>query len=163
MLMSGRPTPPRRLLTWFSLSLALVMAVAVGLGLLEAGGAAAAAGVSGPACFFLGLVWVVLGWILSPSVETYVGPGAVRGIPIIWPSSAQPERNPPVLQDLARKLSSQTSLGIVSAALGFVLMLVGFTFYLSPLAGYVAGFAYLAAMAAVALYLFRPVGVPAPS
>ncbi len=161
--MSARPTPPRRLLAWFSLSLAMLMAVAVGFGLLDAGGVAAAAGVSGPACVFLGLVWVVLGWILSPSVETYVGPGAVRGIPIIWPSSAQPERNQAVLQDLAWKLSSQTSLGIVSAVLGFILMLVGFAFYLSPLAGYAAGFAYLAAMAVVALYLFRPMGVPAPS
>lgn len=110
----------------FVLVLALVVPV-----LLPAAPGAFAIG----ACILLGLAWMIVGWLFVPSVETYIGQGAMRGVPIIGPSFANPERSAPVMEDLAWKLSSQTDVGIVLAVLGFLLMSVGFVFSLDPAAG----------------------------
>ncbi len=103
------------------------------------------------ACILLGLVWLLVGYAFTPTVETYLGQGAMEGVPIIGPLFANPERNPPVLTDLAWKLSAQTDAGIVLAALGFGLMTAGFAFYLAPAVGFVILAVLLLAVAVVLL------------
>lgn len=87
---------------------------------------------------FLGLVWLVLGWMFTPSVETYLGQGRAQSVPIIGPSFANPERNPAVIQDLGRKLGPQTDVGVILAGFGLALMSIGFVAYVFPVVGLAA-------------------------
>ncbi len=112
-------------------------------------------------CIVLGLGWVLLGWFLTPSVETYIGQGAMEGFPIIGPSFANPQRNEPVMNDLARKLSQQTDAGIASAGLGFLLMLVGGVYDAVPILGLIALLTFVAAALALLLLAFLPARRPA--
>ncbi len=99
----------------------------------------------------LGVLWIAVGWVFAPSVETYLGQGAFEGFPIIGPSWANPARTPPVMDDLARKLSRETDVGLGVAALGFVLMSLGFVTYLAPTVGVVAIAAFTVVLAGVTL------------
>jgi len=127
----------------------------VGLLLTQASAAAVDAAVAG-ACILLGLAWIVLGWVFVPSVETYLGPGASRGIPILWPSDAIPERNAAVLRDLKGKLSWQTDMGVTLALLGILLMAVGFIFYAAAPVGLILLIGFLVCLAALFAYTFLP-------
>lgn len=146
MFGSRRASSALRLLTWFALSVVAVLGVAGALSVLLP---EVAAEDVATASIVLGLAWMLVGWFLTPSVETYVGQGAVEGVPIIGPTFANPQRNPAVLADLTDRLSRQTDLGLVSAALGFGLMVVGFSFYVTPAAGFGAGLVCLAVVLAV--------------
>lgn len=99
----------------------------------------------------VGLGWVVVGYLLAPTVSTFLGPGAswVRGgaPPAVWPSSALPEANPQVVSDLAEKLSRGTDLGVLVAVLGIALFTAGVVAYVNSLIGAVAGMLILVAVA----------------
>ncbi len=99
----------------------------------------------------IGLGWIVLGFALAPSVSTFLGPGptSFRGgaPPVIWPSSALPEANPPVVADLAEKLSQGTDAGILVAALGLALFSAGVVAYVNEWFGVLAAVLVLIAVA----------------
>ena len=126
------------LLVWFLASVIGVLGVGFVVSFLGLPGLVDLTGIWSAGCIFLGLAWLVLGFLLAPNVETFMSPGAVRGTPILWPGSARPEPNEEVIQDLGEKLSSGTDLGIATAALGAVLFLVGVILYLAPVIGLVA-------------------------
>lgn len=84
------------------------------------------------AAILLGLLWILVGWIFTPSVETYLGQGRSFSFPIIGPSFANPQRNPAVMEDLGRKLGADTDLGLLLAGLGFALMSIGFVAFFLP-------------------------------
>ncbi|HYM39915.1 MAG TPA: hypothetical protein VEY12_07205 [Thermoplasmata archaeon] len=154
MSVSARST--HRLLEWF-----LVTAAAAVLGTLAAAqigtfSDAARTQALVASCILLGLAWSIGGWILAPSVETYLGQGALEGRPVIGPSFANPERNRPVLEDLGGKLAGSTDVGIAAAVLGFLLMFTGGLTYVLPWAGLVA----LGVLLASAAGLFVVTGLP---
>ncbi len=158
--MTNRWRPFQKMLAWFLVSVVAVLLIIVGVDLLTQRGNAAVAQSVVTGFVFLGLAWVVLGWMFTASVETYAGPGAMEGIPIIWPTSAIPERNRPMLEDLASKLGGQSDMGSSFAVFGFLLMAVGIVFYAAPWAGVVVIVAFLSAVTALLLYTLRP--MPAP-
>ena len=156
MSMRARMSLFQKTLGWFLGSvLAFFSALLVGAFLVQASDAALGAAVLA-ATTVLGLAWLILGWAFVPSVETYLGPGASRGIPILSPSLAIPERNSPVLKDLKSKLSGQTDMGIAFALLGFLLMVVGFLFYAAPTLGLILLLAFLACLVSVLGYTLLP-------
>lgn len=131
-----RRSPPQRLLAAFLLCLAALLGAALlpWFFLPSVAFADLAA-----ASILMGLLWMLVGWFLAPSVETYVGQGAMKGFPIIGPTFANPERNPAVMTDLADRMSRQTDLGILSAGLGLALIALGVAFYTVPMVGFAAG------------------------
>ncbi len=127
------------LLVWFLASVIGMLGVGFVVSVLGVPSLADPTGIWSAGCIFLGLAWLVLGFLLAPSVETFMSPGTGgRAPPILWPGSARPEPNQEVIEDLGEKLSSGTDLGIATAALGAVLFLVGVIFYLAPVMGLVA-------------------------
>lgn len=156
MLMRARTSLFQRTLGGFLGSVLVVFLAIAGWTLIASPGDAAVDAAVVAACTLLGLAWVVLGWLFVPSVETYVGPGASRGIPIFWPSSAIPERNAPVLEDLKGKLSGQTDMGIAFAVLGFLLIAVGLVFYAAPPVGALLLLGFVVCTLGVFAYTFVP-------
>ena len=155
--MSSRWRPFQKMLAWFLVSVAAVLLIIFGTHLLTARSDSAVAQSVVTGFVFLGLVWVVLGWMFTASVETYAGPGAMEGIPIIWPKNAIPERNRPMLEDLGSKLGAQGDMGSSFAVLGFLLMTVGIVFYAAPWAGLVVIVVFLSAVTVLLVYTLRPV------
>ncbi len=149
MPMRARTTDFQRFLAAFLLTTLAAVAVVLALSARTPLAATEVPPSLAAACILVGLIWVLVGYVLTPTVETYLGQGAMKGVPIIGPSFANPQRSRPVLADLAWKLSVQTDAGILVAVLGFALMTAGFLFYLAPGVGLLILAALLVVVAAV--------------
>ncbi len=151
-----RLAPLQKILLGFLASVAVILLIALVPPILSLASPSSLSIPVAGACALLGIVWIIVGWLFAPSVEAYIGQGAVRGHPIIGPSFANPERSEPVMKDLAWRLSSQTDAGIVIAALGFVLLSMSVTYYADQFAGLVGLLVCATAFAVVLGLTFLP-------
>lgn len=156
MLVFRRLRSLQRVFKWFLASVVAAFAAMLVLAYLSGASDATTTQAAVGLCILLGLGWAIVGWLLAPSVETYLGQGALEGRPVIGARFANPERNRPVLADLAGKLSGETDSGIVLASLGFVLLIVGGLYYAMPPLGPMAVVAYLVGVFVLLLLAFLP-------
>lgn len=131
-----RTANPLRALLWGGQASVLAMlGIAMAWAVWSLDPSSALLGCLSAGCVFLGLVWIILGYLCAPNMATYLGPGALPSVPIFSPKSAIPESNAQVLEDLGEDLSRGTDLGIAIEALGAVLILMGILAYIVPRAG----------------------------
>ncbi len=113
---------------------------------------------------FAGIAWIVGGFLLAPSVATYLGPG---GGVILWGAastfgvtpSLRPIPSPEVLADVGEKLSRGTDLAALFAGLGVLLLVAG---GLASVALWLGAAAGAAILAFVVVLMLVAKGHPAP-
>ncbi len=98
---------------------------------------------------FVGIAWVVGGFLYAPRIGTYLGPG---GGVILWGAGApaagispvlRPDSSPEVLADLGEKLSRGANFATLLAIFGFLLLVAGALVSMALWLGAMAGAAIL--------------------
>ncbi len=149
---------PVRLGLWaYFLTLVLVLAVAAATAALSTFSLDAFGARVRDGAILSGIMWMIAGFLVASSTNTYLGPGAVgrRAPPIVWPADALPVRSEAVLKDLTLKLADPQSLSILFVTLGVFGVLAGFVAYASAALGVIA-ISIVAAAVAVLLLATGP-------